>query len=92
MSDPYIKDSLGVADPANNIYELPIDVLPVGVKSLRITNDTAGWLPITVVTVVGEEVTLDIPPNTVWIEPLRISEIVAATGLTVHGYTDDPSV
>lgn len=95
MADPYAKDSPGVADPANNLVSIPIDDFndfAWGVKSLRITNPESTWATVKVKTMIGNELTLDIPPNCVWIEPLRIKRLYE-TGtdfatLTILGYTD----
>lgn len=93
-NDPYGRDSLGVADPANNLITIGKDDdndIACGVKALRITNKTAEFQFVMVVTMTNDEVIFEVPPSSVWIEPLRIRRLKTTTGdVEVHGYTDAP--
>lgn len=89
MRDIYSKDSPGVADPANNLVPLfEGEDLLVGVKALRIVNESDSWTYPEVVTMLGETIEIPIPPNCVWIEPLRITRIENDDGCNFAGYTE----
>lgn len=95
MIDPYKRNRPGLADSAANVIPLERDNsqdLPVGVKALRVYNPLPIVAYLVVITVVGETVSLPIPPMTLWTEPLRIVRLLEATTSTliVHGYTDWP--
>lgn len=93
MFDPYARDTPGVSDPANDLFLITpsADELPRGVKALRIWNPTASPGTIAVVTVGGNAVSIVVPAESVWVEPLRVTTVKLAgttAGLTIHGYTD----
>lgn len=94
MADPYSKDSPGVADPASNLVLISVDDfadMSWGCKALRIANPSDSWGEVKVKTMFDNEITLDIPPQSVWIEPLRIKRIYetgTTVGLIIAGYTD----
>ena len=93
MADPY-KGMPGVSDPANNLVTINLDDfnnMTWGLKSLRIVNDQESWATVKVLTMHDNIVTLDIPPNCVWIEPLRVKRVFESdttAGLGIAGYTD----
>lgn len=93
MFDPYRRDKPGLSDPANNLVVITPDDdndIPLGVKSLRIFSTSEAVTTVHAVTVAGDTVSFNIPPLTLWTEPLRIKRLLTQTsaGLTIHGYTD----
>lgn len=94
MFDPYARDTPGVSDPANDLFLItPSDTgdLDRGVKALRIWNPTDEPALVSAVTIGGTAVTLTVPPESLWVEALRVAAVrVTGTsaGLIIHGYTD----
>lgn len=95
MFDPYNRDGASLGDaPAMNAIGVEIGVdLPVGVKGLRVYNQSEFAESITYITMTGEEVTFTYPPRSLTFEPLRIRQVMQATdaGFLIHGFTDAPS-
>lgn len=94
MFDPYARDVPSVNDPANDLFLIdPSDSaeLTRGVKALRIFNPSASAATIAVITVGGSSLSLTVPAESLWVEPLRVRAINASgttAGLVIHGYTD----
>lgn len=94
MYDPYKNDVPGVESPAANIIEITpsdSDEIVVGVKSLRLFNNSPTLATISVETSVGEQITLPIPGGAFYVEPLRVRKVFftgTSASLIIHGYTD----
>jgi len=93
MYDPYSRDTPGLSDPASNLITLtPNDGedIPLGVKALRIFNSNETVSTVHAVSVAGDTISFNIPPQTLWTEPLRIARLLTQTssGLIIQGYTD----
>lgn len=94
MFDPYARDAPSVGEPANDLFAItPSDTENIqrGVKAFRVFNPNNEAASLTVETVSGSTVTIWVPANSLWVEPLRVRAVLqtgTTEGLSIHGYTD----
>lgn len=94
--DPYAYEVPKLDTTASNMILLTpheTNNIVVGIKSMRIWNPNVAAASIVVQTLVGEIVTFLVPPQSLWVEPIRIRKLLTATtaGCIIHGYTDRAS-
>lgn len=94
MKNPYLHHGPNLVNSATSVFPIvpsDVDDLPKVIKALRVWNAEAAAANIHYTTVDGDEVTVSVPANTLWSEPVVIKK-VHATGTTatlvLHGYSD----
>lgn len=98
MDDPYGKALKDLGSAALNAFEIVPNVaadIEAGIKALKIINKTTGWITVRVRTMRQDDVDIDVPGNSIWVDPIRIERVLSTTPaypgdgtIRIFGYTD----
>lgn len=95
MRNPYENHGPNLANSATKMFVIiPLDDTDLErvCKSIRIWNpDAANAATIRFSTLDGDDITVNVPPMSVWTEPCVITRVHAtgtSAGLIIHGYSD----
>lgn len=94
--NPYRDHGANLENSATRVFPVAIpadDVtaLPRACKALRIVNPDAASHTLTYMTVAGDQVTITLLANSIWVEAAVIAQIFNSgtyAGLLIHGYSD----
>lgn len=85
-------------ESALNFFEIVPDAgndLEAEIKGLKVVNKTANWITVHVRTEREDDGDIDVPPNSVWFDPIRLQRVLSTTPaypgdgtIRVFGYTD----